>query len=182
MRIAVTGTHGSGKTTLVEDFLERHPGYEHEQEPYLALAQTGIAFADGASLPDLEEQLTQSVALVLSHADEPDVIFDRCPLDYVGYLEVVAEREGTEWEPSGKLLGRIEKALASLDLIVFVPLLQPDEIAVAIEQPRLRKAVDQRLKRIIGDDVFDLRGTQTRVVEITGSRAQRVERLMATLA
>jgi GTPase SAR1 family protein len=182
MRIAVTGTHGSGKTTLVEDFLELRPGYEHEPEPYLALAQNGVTFSDGASLPDLEEQLSQSIAMLLAHIDDRDVIFDRCPLDYVGYLEVVAEREGTEWEPSGKLLGRIEKALASLDLIVFVPLLQPDEIAVAIEQPRLRKAVDQRLKRIIGDDVFDLRGTQTRVVEITGSRAQRVERLMATLA
>jgi GTPase SAR1 family protein len=181
MRIAVTGTHGSGKTTLIEDFLERHPGYEHEPEPYLALAQNGVMFSNGASLPDLEEQLTQSVGMVLAHAGDPDVIFDRCPLDYVGYLEVVAEREGTEWEPSGKLLGRIEKALAGLDLIVFVPLLLPDEIATTIEQPKLRKAVDQRLKRIIGDDVFGLRGSATRVVEISGSRPQRVERLMATL-
>ena len=182
MRIAVTGTHGSGKTTLVEDFLERHPGYEHEPEPYLTLAQNGVAFADGASLPDLEEQLTQSIALVLAHAGDPDVIFDRCPLDYVAYLEVVAEREGTEWEPSGKLLGRIEKTLASLDLIVSVPLLQPDEITVAIEQPKLRKAVDQRLKRIIDDDVFGLQGSATRVVEITGTRPHRVERLLATIA
>ncbi len=181
MRIAVTGTHGSGKTTLVEDFLERHPGYEHEPEPYLALAQNGVAFADGAALPDLEEQLTQSIGMVLAHAGDPDVIFDRSPLDYVGYLEVVAAREGAEWEPSGKLLGRIERALAVLDLIVFVPLLMPDEIAVRIEQPKLRKAVDQRLKRIVGDDVFGLRDTPTRVVEISGSRTQRVDRLMATL-
>jgi GTPase SAR1 family protein len=179
MRIAVTGTHGSGKTTLIEDFLERHPVYEHEPEPYLAMAQNGVTFADGASLPDLEEQLTQSVALVLSHAGDPDVVFDRCPLDYVGYLEVVAEREGAGWDPSGKLLSRIEKALAGLDLIVFVPLLQPDEITVAIEQPRLRKAVDQRLKGILDEDVFGLRDSPARVVEISGTRQQRVERLMA---
>lgn len=181
MRIAVTGTHGSGKTTLIEDFLERRPGYEHEPEPYLALAQNGVMFSNGATLPDLEEQLTQSIAMVLAHADDPDVVFDRCPLDYVGYLEVVAEREGSEWEPSGKLLGRIERALASLDLIVFVPLLQPDEIVTTIEHPKLRKAVDLRLKRIIGDDVFGLRGSPTHVIEITGNQRQRVERLMAAL-
>jgi hypothetical protein len=179
MRIAVTGTHGSGKTTLVEDFLEQRPGYEHEPEPYLALAQNGVTFSDGASLPDLEEQLGQSVSMLLAHAGDRDVIFDRCPLDYVGYLEVVAEREGTEWEPSGKLLGRIEKALTSLDLLVFLPLSQPDEIDTRIEFPRLRKAVDQRLKRILGEDVFDLRAGSARMLELRGTRPERLRRLLA---
>lgn len=174
MRIAITGTHGSGKTTLVEDFLERHPHYEHEPEPYLTLAQNGIAFADGASLPDLEEQLTQSVGLILAHAGDRDVIFDRCPLDYIAYLEVVAEAEGSEWMPSGKLLPRIEKALASLDRLFFLPLSQPDEITTRIEFPKLRRAVDQRFKRLIRDDDFEL---GDRVVELTGTRAARLEEL-----
>lgn len=182
MRIAVTGTHGSGKSTLVEDFLEQHTGYEHEPEPYLALAQNGVMFSDGASLPDLEEQLEQSITMLLAHAGDRDVIFDRCPIDYVGYLEIVAEREGTEWEPSGKQLGRIEKALASLDLLVFLPLSQPDEIDTKIEFPRLRKAVDQRLKRILGEDVFELRAGSTRVLELYGTRLERQRRLAAAAA
>lgn len=46
MRIAVTGTHGSGKTTLIDDFVAAHPAYEHEQKPYWALAQhEGTPFA-----------------------------------------------------------------------------------------------------------------------------------------
>ena len=45
MKIAITGTHGSGKTTLIGDFLERFPDYLLEQEPYWALAQQGVAFA-----------------------------------------------------------------------------------------------------------------------------------------
>ena len=61
MRIAVTGTHGSGKTTLIEDFLERHPRYEHEPEPYLALAQNGVAFADGP-IPQPAQIIPKSVA------------------------------------------------------------------------------------------------------------------------
>lgn len=122
MRIAVTGTHGSGKTTLIDDVIDLHRDYEREEEPYWALAQSGIPFADGVSIADLEEQLAASAELILARAGDPDVIFDRCPLDFIAYLEVVAGDERTEWEPNGKLLGRIERALHALDLLVFVPL------------------------------------------------------------
>ena len=33
MRIAVAGTHASGKSTLIADFLATHPEYAHEPEP-----------------------------------------------------------------------------------------------------------------------------------------------------
>ena len=142
MRIAVTGTHGSGKTTLIEDFLDRHRGYVHEQEPYWALVQQGVAFADGPTIADLEEQLGYSCAMVMERAADGQVIFDRSPLDFLAYLDVVGEQEGVPWEPSGKLLGRIERAMTMLDLLVFLPLSSPDEIAAEIEYPRLRRAVE----------------------------------------
>jgi hypothetical protein len=56
VRIAVTGTHGSGKTTLIEDFLAGHPGCEHEHEPCWTLAQQGVIFADGPNVADLEHR------------------------------------------------------------------------------------------------------------------------------
>ncbi|HEX7830976.1 MAG TPA: hypothetical protein VF787_15075, partial [Thermoanaerobaculia bacterium] len=34
MRIAISGTHGSGKSTLIDDFLHAHRDYAHEPEPY----------------------------------------------------------------------------------------------------------------------------------------------------
>lgn len=173
MRIAVTGTHGSGKTTLCEDFCAAYPGYELVAEPYWLLVQQGVVFADGPSVPDLEEQLRQSCALLLA-ASGPDVIFDRCPLDFIAYLEVVAAAEGFEWMPDGKLLGRIEKALASLDRIAFVPLTLPDEIGVAIEYPRLRARVDARLKRMLREDDLGLLADGPEVVEVTGGREARV--------
>ena len=178
MRIAVTGTHGSGKSTLIEDFVAAYPAYEREEEPYWGLVQQGVAFADGASLPDLETQLSASAELVLARAGDHDIIFDRCPLDFIAYLEIVGEGEGIDWAPSGKLLRRIEQALVSLDLLVFVPLTKPDEIAVTIELPKLRARVDSRLKSILRDDALGLlEGTGLRVVEISGSRPQRVRKL-----
>lgn len=173
MRIAVTGTHGSGKTTLIEDFVAANQRYEHMPEPYWLLVQQGIVFANGPTVADLEEQLRQSCALILA-ATEPDVIFDRCPLDFIAYLEVVGAAEGFEWAPDGTLLSRIEKALATLDLVVFVPLVRPGEIKVAIEYPKLRARVDARLKSMLRDDDLGLLEQGPRVVEVIGTREERV--------
>jgi hypothetical protein len=178
MRIAVTGTHGSGKTTLIEDFLDAHRDYVHELEPYWALAQQGVVFADGPTIPDLEEQLDYCCRTILERAADPCVIFDRSPLDFLAYLDVVAARNDADWTPSGKLLGQIERALAALDLLVFLPLSQPDEIAARIEYPRLRRAVDRRLKAILRDDELGLfPNYRPRRLEIAGSRTRRLRLL-----
>ncbi|MBL8593684.1 MAG: AAA family ATPase [Devosia sp.] len=181
MRIAVVGTHGSGKTTLVEDFVAATSGYESVPEPYWLLAQQGVVFADGPDVAGLEEQLKQSCALLLA-TSETDVVFDRCPLDLIAYLEVVSAAEGFEWSPDGKLLKRIEDALATLDLVAFVPLRRPDEITATIEYPKLRARVDARLKTMLRDDDLGLLAGGPRVVEITGTREQRVRRLTEALA
>lgn len=181
MRIAVTGTHGSGKTTLVDDFVAAAGGYESVPEPYWLLVQQGVVFADGPDVAALEEQLKQSCALILA-TSETDVVFDRCPLDFLAYLDVLSAAEGFEWSPDGKLLQRIEKALATLDLVAFVKVNSPDEIAVAIEYPKLRKRVDARLKTMLREDDLGLLAGGPRVVEITGTRQQRVRRLTEALA
>jgi hypothetical protein len=178
MRIAVTGTHGSGKTTLIDDFLAAHPGYAHEQEPYWALAQQGVIFADGPNVADLEQQFDHSVAMILDRSGDGHVIFDHSPIDFLAYLEVVGPREGSDWSASGRQLVRLQRALAALDLLVFLPLAEPDEIATRIEYPRLRAAVDRRLKILLYDDPLDLFTSGTpRLLELQGSRRRRLDRL-----
>lgn len=181
MRIAVTGTHGSGKTTLIDDFIAVHPNYEKVSEPYWHLDQQGMPFADGPTTADLEEQLTASCKLILRYAAERDLIFDRCPLDFLAYLDIVSASEGFEWLPSSSQLTLVSKAMCSLHLLAFVPLISPDEIEVRIELPRLRKRVDQRFKAMLRDDDLGLLHDGPRVVEVTGSRAQRVEKLTVAL-
>lgn len=181
MRIAVTGAHGVGKTTLVEDFAAARPGYAAVPEPYWLLAEEGEACLDGASVADLERQLERSCALIADSAAEPDVVFDRCPLDFLAYLDVVSADEGFEWTPHPRLLPRIARALARLDLVALVPLAEPDEIAVAIERPRLRRRVDARLRRLLHDDDLGLLEDGPPVFDVSGPRAARVAKLLAAL-
>ncbi len=61
-----------------------------------------------------------------------------------------------------------------LDAVVFVPLSSPDEIPVEIELPRLRSRVDRRLKTMLREDDLGLLHNGPRILEVVGSRAQRV--------
>ncbi len=146
MRIAVTGTHGVGKTTLIEDFCAACKQFELVPEPWQLLSESGMAFADGSTSADLEEQLSQSCALLLETAGGTSLVFDRCPLDFLAYLDAVSGDEGRERTPHGRPIAQIDDALRTLDLIIFVPLTQPDDIRVPMEYPRLRCLVDTRLR------------------------------------
>ena len=174
MRIAVTGAHGTGKTTLVEDLAAASDQFGIVPEPFWLFPQGEAAFLDGPTIEDFEEQLRQSCALISDPNDQKNVVFDRCPLDFLAYLDVTSKAEGYEWVPDGKLMTRIERAMQALDLVVFVPVLSPDEIEVQIEFPRLRRQVDARLKEMLHDDDWGFFEAGLHMLEVSGSPNQRV--------
>ncbi|KQB95059.1 hypothetical protein AL073_18290 [Loktanella sp. 1ANDIMAR09] len=180
MRIAVTGTHGIGKTTLVEDIVDVASQFEAIPEPFVVF-QSDAAFVNGPNTDDFEDQLNQSCDLILEAATERDLVFDRCPIDFLAYLDVVSEAEGHEWTPSPKQLARIERTLETLDLIVFVPLLDEDEIAENIEYPKLRWRVDARLKSMLRDDELGLFESDLPLLEAFGQREKRVSMVLSSL-
>ena len=58
MRIAVSGTHCMGKSTLIEDFIQKHPHYTHIIEPYHQLEdEASMELAVEPSFESLLEQL-----------------------------------------------------------------------------------------------------------------------------
>jgi predicted ATPase len=164
VRIAFSGTHRTGKTTLVAAIADRLPGYHVFDEPYRVLEEAGYDFADPPSVEDYEEQLRTSIELV--SAAPADALFDRCPLDVVAYLQAVDE-DCDDW------LDDIRDAMARIDLLVVVPI--EDRIPVpAHEDRRLRRRVDERLQRLVLDDPF---GFEVATVEVSGSVAERVEQV-----
>ncbi|MCR9087836.1 MAG: ATP-binding protein [Rhodobacteraceae bacterium] len=180
MRIAVTGTHGIGKTTLVEDIAGSASQFEAIPEPFIVF-QNDAAFVNGPNSDDFEDQLNQSCDLILGSTIDRDLVFDRCPIDFLGYLDVLSEAEGHEWMPSPKQLARIERTLETLDLIVFAPLLDDDEIMESIEYPKLRRKVDERLKSILRDDELSFFESRLRLLEVVGPRQDRVAKVLAEL-
>ena len=173
MRIAVSGTHNTGKSSLVEALGARLPQHTMVAEPYEILEERGYAFEHPPSIEDYVVQLKQSLASLRRRS--PNMIFDRCPLDFLGYIYASpgAERFDLEaWrEP-------IAQAMARLDLVVLVRADPTHDPVMSMDDAAFRLAVDDMLQDIIGGDCFDLcDGVEIMVLD--GPWDRRVEKVLA---
>ena len=171
MRIAISGSHVVGKTTLAEALAEALPGHELVPEPYHLLEEDGYEFAELPTIEDFELQLQRSLECLQESGR--NVIFDRCPLDMIGYL--VTHRDAglfqlETWMP------RVRDALATLDLIVYVPVEEPDSMPVPRSQARLRARVDTVLAEIVADDRY---GLERPAITVGGSLGARLRQVVA---
>src|SRR5262245_11866745 len=123
MRIAISGSHRVGKSTLVEELSAALPKYTTVDEPYHALEEDGYEFADPPSLEDFEAQLEHALETLNEARD--NTLFDRCPADFLAYL---SEHEDAESFDEDAWLPRVLEAIEALDLIVFVPIEGRDRI------------------------------------------------------
>lgn len=170
MRLAFSGSHGSGKTTLVEALAELLPAYDSVPEPYHQLLDAGHGFQDPPSREDFEAQL--ELALDTLAASGPDTLFDRCPLDLVAYLRCHPEGFEAAWLP------RLHQVMAQLDLVFFLPLAEAP-VPAGPQDAAYRKAVDETLRELL---LADELGLELRVVELGGELPARIAAVRACLA
>ncbi|MBW3523730.1 AAA family ATPase [Chryseobacterium sp. NKUCC03_KSP] len=156
MRIAFTGSHRVGKTTLAEEIAESLPDHEFIIEPYLQLEEEGYLFSEIPTLEDYIEQFNFSVELLQNSDDK--VIFDRCPLDLLAYIYAVGKKKNIS-----ALYEEMTTAIDEIDLLVFVPIEKVDVIfCQGFDLPNLRQKVNDILEEWIGDfsnEILEVSGT-----------------------
>jgi hypothetical protein len=184
MRIAVSGTHCCGKSSLVDEFLRIHPDFTHEPEPYTVLEEEyGEVFGAEPSLDDFNRQLEFNVERLRSYDSGERVIYERSPVDFLAYMLALNDlRRGVgATRLIENSLGIVTVAIPLLDLIAFLPLDAHEDTGGMLsdtEDPELRKAVDSRLGGIFLDNDFGLFTSRHPVVlELRGSAAQRLRTL-----
>src|SRR6185369_9745107 len=90
MRIAVSGTHGVGKSTLIDEFLRVHPEFVHEPEPYTVMVEDfGEEFSAEPCVEDFVRQVEFNIARLHQHAAGENVIYERCPVDFLAYIQAL---------------------------------------------------------------------------------------------
>jgi predicted ATPase len=167
MRIAVAGSHATGKSTLVTELARRISELTPVEEPYYQLLAAGHAFGEPPTIDDFETLFDASVASIDQY-DSPAVVFDRSPADYLAYLIAL--------QPHTALVGHVaatRTALETLDLLVYVPIERPDRIADP-ERPRLRHRVDRVLRDMLVSQTW---GWTIPCVEVRGTLSQRVNQV-----
>jgi predicted ATPase len=168
MRIAVSGTHCTGKSTLIDEFLRTHADFTHEPEPYTVLVEDfGEEFSEQPCVEDFYRQLEFNVDRLRQHARGERVIYERCPIDFLAYIDALDSIS------IDTALTLVSDAIQHLDLMVYLPLDQSDR--ADCEYPKLRKAVDRRLSAIFKEDQFGIvSANDVVVVEASGSTPHRL--------
>lgn len=88
MKIAVSGSHAVGKSTLIEEVAATLPGFVVLEEPYIGLLESGYIFEDPLAAGDFEVQLERSLASVAGGGE--NLMFDRAPADFLAYVDRAA--------------------------------------------------------------------------------------------
>ena len=170
MRVAFSGTHRSGKSTLLDEIAGLLPHYATVDEPYHLLEEDGYEAAENPSIEDFEAQLERS--LVSLEEAGANVLFDRCPADILAYL--LAHEDGAGFDVD-EWLERVIKAMRTLDLVVFVPVESPDRIAVPAHEDRdLRIAVHDILEDLLLEERYSFEVDVLRVRGNLQDRARQV--------
>src|SRR5215813_6630216 len=124
MKIAISGTHCVGKSTLIDAFLSTYPKFNHEPEAYEALQdECGESFAADPSAEDFHRQLEYNLERIACYQSDDLVIFERCPVDYLAYLLALADlgRDHEARTILERALSVACQAVQQLDMIVFLP-------------------------------------------------------------
>jgi hypothetical protein len=165
MRVAFTGAHRVGKTTLAEEIADSLPNFEFKNEPYLQLEEEGYLFSEIPTIDDYIEQFNFSVGQIKD--SENDAIFDRCPLDMLAYIYILSKTKNI----SG-LYEEMTTAISQIDILVFVPIEKPDLIVCQeSDLPNLRYEVYNILHDWIGE-------FSNQMLEVTGTIENRKKQIL----
>ena len=175
MRIAVSGSPRVGKTTLVEALARRLPALDVRDEPYVEMVEEGHLFSQPPTAADYAEQLAYSIEAL--REAPADALFDRCPVDFLAYLLATSWGETV----ASDVLDRVGRAMGVVDLVVYVPVEDPDRVEVtpSDDPEESRGDVDAILRAILLDDRFDMIPD---VVEVRGPVQARVETVLRRLS
>jgi hypothetical protein len=176
VRIAISGSHVVGKSTLAEELRERLPGHLVVEEPYRLLEDEGYEFPDEPDIADYVVQLRCSLRLLYSQGS--NVVFDRCPLDFLGYILALPSGRAFDLDP---WLPVVEARLAMLDLLVFIPVPSGTDSIPPPPDNDFRLVVDGVLRELVIADELGVCGNLD-VVEVTGPTSQRVDDVLRRLA
>ena len=183
MRVAVSGSHGTGKSTLIAAFAEQRPEYVVEPEAFETLGDDiDLDESGGPTSEGLHRLLDHTAGVVAAHAPGACVVHERSPVDYLAYA--AASRRGWGREGVAGFLERhvplVRTCLRHLELIAFVPASAEGPRGRPREDARFRQRVDEELRRALIDDEYDLTasGARLRIVELPLTPARQLDELL----
>ena len=184
--ITVSGTQNVGKSTYIRDFLDHWPMFKTPEKTYRELAKERGAKlnkeADQESQKIIRDSLIEQID---SYSRKKNVIFDRCPLDNLVYTLWLYEHDKGDIDADfvAESIKKTRLAIQRIDLMILIP--SVDKIKLVADGVRdidkqYREEinnifVDLKEKRENGDDIFFVAEDCAPIIDISGTREDRIE-------
>jgi len=188
MKIAITGTHCVGKSTLIKDFLKKWPNYITPEKSYRD-------FIKEKNIPHSKEGTEESQRLILDalfdqsqeYSKHDNVIFDRCVLDNLAYSSWLNlnEKVSDKFLDESRIM--VREALKLIDVVFFIPLTRVSPIELKEDElrdndPTYREEIDNIFKIFVhsyrqGDGRVFAADDAPPIIEIFGKPQERIKML-----
>ena len=152
MRIAISGTANTGKSTLVKNFLAVWSNYKTPEKTYRDLIKEKNLEHSSKTTTDTQwDILNFMIDQLQEHDKDSNVVFDRCPLDNLVYTLWAhnKEIEGFDKEYVDKCINLTKESMRHLDIIF---LLRYDP-SIKIVDDELREVNKEYIEEI--DNIFN---------------------------
>lgn len=173
MRIVLSGTHASGKSTLISDFHADHPRYVVLGDPFDEIDDDVL---DPTSDASFAAQLRFAASRLRETAGERHVIAERGPLDFLAYLTASERLDRSDGALLPWATRLVRETMPLVDLVAVLPLdATPRVFVPEDEDPALREAMNDSLLELLDDLEDD--GVAPRIVLVTGDAQARRRQL-----
>lgn len=189
MRIAISGSACQGKSTLVNDIINRWPMYKRSTESYRAyIKENNIKLNKEVTKESQLEILKLILTDIKSTSKSDNIIFDRCCLDNIVYSLWSNAKNTSDIDDDfiRECIPLVKESMNYLDIIFFLPITNVSPVPIIHKDnretdPAYIAEIDNIFKVIshglyhTGKSPFFPDDDRPPIIEIFGSPAERME-------
>lgn len=186
MKIATIGTHSTGKSTYVQDFLKNWSMYETPKESYRDLIKDNkITHSKEGTEESQKQILNYLVDQAIESSKKDFVILDRCIVDNLAYSSWLnlQGKVSDKFVDETRIICR--ETLKMFDIVFFFPLTKVAEVPLENNElrdtdPVYREEIDNIFKvfqqsYMRGDGRIFPTSDSPALIEIFGNREERIK-------
>jgi thymidylate kinase len=152
MRIGIIGTQGSGKSTLIKEFLEKWPMYKTPEKTYRDIIKSRDIKINEEGDEKSQKVILNALIDEVQQAKGDYLIFDRCVVDNIAYtLWLNAhDKVSNAYVLDSKFLAL--QTLKLFDIIFYVPLhkdIPLNEKDNRSKDPKFREEIDNIFRALV---------------------------------